>query len=213
MKKIALSFMTLLFSVLVFQSSAGVLLFEEGKHYQVISKTATSTPNVTEFFSFYCPHCYRFEFLAREIEGQLPEGAKFEKSHVDFMRTTSTETQQALSRALVVAEKFNMGHKMVDAIFEHIHKKKDTFSSEADIRALFEANGIEGKKFDDAMKSFTVKGAANKMKKMQDDLSNRSILSGVPMFIVNGKYKLLSKELKSKDDYLALVQFLLTKKD
>jgi thiol:disulfide interchange protein DsbA len=214
MKKIALSFLALVFSALVFNTHASsVLLYEEGKHYQVISTTASTTPNITEFFSFYCPHCYKFEFVAREMEKKLPPGAKFQKSHVDFMRTTSAETQQALSRALVIAEKFEIGHKMVDAIFKYIHKDKGNFANEGDIRKLFEDNGVDGDKFDKAMKSFTVKTAAKKMKKLQDDLSDQRFLSGVPMFVVNGKYKLLSKELKSMEDYLALVDFLLAKKD
>ncbi|MFT5164553.1 MAG: thiol:disulfide interchange protein DsbA [Alteromonadaceae bacterium] len=212
MKKIAVSFVALLFSTLMFNASA-VLQFQEGTHYEVINKTASSKPNVTEFFSFYCPHCYKFEFVAKEIEKQLPEGVTFKKSHVDFMRTTSIETQQALSRAMIAAEKFKMGHKMTDAIFKYIHKDKKNFANVEDIYALAAANGIDGEKFTKAMNSFTVKGAASKMKKAQEDLSNSRALTGVPMFVVNDKYKVISKELKSMEDYQALVQFLLTLKD
>lgn len=210
MKKIAVSFVALLFSSLIFNAQA-VLKFKEGTHYEVISKTASSQPNVTEFFSFYCPHCYKFEFVAKQLEKDLPENATFKKSHVDFMRTTSAATQQALSRALIVAEKFDVGHKMVNAIFVHIHKEKKNFSNEADIRQLFVDNGIDGDKFDKAMKSFSVKGAASKMKKAQNDLGPK--LTGVPMFVVNDKYKVLGRELKSMEDYQELVQFLLAKKD
>lgn len=212
MKKITATLLTLLFATFTFQSLANsVMLFEEGTHYQVINKTATKTPNITEFFSFYCPHCYKFEFLAKEIEKQLPKEGTFKKSHVDFMRNTSIETQQALSRALVVAEKYQMRDKMMDAIFVHIHKKKIGFSNEADIGKLFAANGIDSNKFRLGMKSVSVKATADKMKEVQDDLSKRRILNGVPMFVVNGKYKLLSRELKSKEDYLSLVNFLLAK--
>lgn len=210
MKKIAVLFVTLLFSSI---ANAVPELWQEGVHYQVINENASSEPNVTEFFSFYCPHCYKFEFVAREIEKTLPDGAKFKKSHVDFMRTTSTETQQALSRALVAAEKLNVGHEMVDAIFEHIHKKREAFKDEEDIKKLFIANGIDAAKYDKVIKSFSVKGEANKMKKAQDELSKNRVLTGVPMFIVNDKYKLLSRELRSMEDYLSLVKFLLAKKD
>ncbi|MFT4926989.1 MAG: thiol:disulfide interchange protein DsbA [Phenylobacterium sp.] len=211
MKKIAQSFAVLMLSALFFSAQANVLLFEEGKHYEVIGQTASSKPNITEFFSFYCPHCFKFEFIAEGIEHNLPENVTFKKSHVDFLRAASPETQHALTRAMVTAQKLKVGHKMVKAIFEHIHTQKQTFTGEADIRKLFVANGIDGKQFDSAMKSFGVKGAANQMKKAQDTLSAKRALTGVPMFVVNDKYKILSKELRSLEDYNALVQFLLSK--
>jgi thiol:disulfide interchange protein DsbA len=210
MKKFAVLFVTLLFSTMV---SAIPLRFEEDKHYQVISKTASTTPVVTEYFSFYCPHCFKFEFVAKGIEKALPAGTKFEKSHVDFMRSASQETQQLLSRALIASQKLKLGHKIIDAIFDHIHTQSKPFSDINDIKALFVANGIAAEEFDNAMNSFSVKGAANKMKKAQEDLSNRQVMTGVPMFIVNNKYKIISKELRSQQDYNDLVQFLLTKKD
>jgi thiol:disulfide interchange protein DsbA len=208
MKKFAVLFFALVFSTV---ASAIPLRFEEGKHYEVISKNASTTPVVTEYFSFYCPHCYKFEFVAKGMEKALPKGVKFEKSHVDFMRSASQETQQNLSRAMVAAEKLGLGHKIIDAIFDQIHKQRKPFKDMADIKKLFVANGVSEDKFDKAMNSFSVKGAANKMKKSQDDLSNRRVMTGVPMFIVNNKYKLLSKELRSIEDYNELVQFLLNK--
>lgn len=206
MKKFAVLFVTLLFSSMV---SAIPLRFEEGKHYEVVSKVASTTPNVTEFFSFYCGHCYKFEFIAKSLEKSLPEGVSFKKSHVDFLRAASQETQQSLTRALVVGEKLGIKGKITDAIFSQIHEKRQPFSSNDDIKSLFVANGADGKKFDQLMKSFGVKGAANKMKKVQDELSSRQVLTGVPMFLVNDKYKIVSKELRSMDDYNALVEFLL----
>ena len=102
MKKIAVLFIAMVFSTM---ASAIPLRFEEGKHYEVVGKIASATPNVTEYFSFYCPHCYKFEGIVRSLEESLPKGVKFKKSHVDFMRSASPETQRALSRAMVVGEK------------------------------------------------------------------------------------------------------------
>lgn len=217
MKKIVTSFVALLlstvFAALSLSAQASVLLYEEGKHYAVVSKTLSSKPNVTEYFSFYCPHCYKFEFVAKEIEKGLPDSVKFQKSHVDFMRSATPETQQALSRALVAADKLDVGHKMIEAIFAHIHKDRKPFSGEADIRKLFVENGVDGKKFDNAMKSFSVKGAANKMKKAQSDFAFGRGINSVPTFVVNGKYQLLAAELKSMEDYQNLVNYLLEKKE
>lgn len=36
--------------------------YKEGVHYTVVSEgPASAKPEITEFFSFYCPHCYNFE--------------------------------------------------------------------------------------------------------------------------------------------------------
>ena len=209
MKKFTALIFTLLISTLV---SATPWLFEEGKHYEVVGKVASAKPTVTEYFSFYCPHCFKFEFVAKEIENALPEGTKFAKSHVDFLRSASGDVQRSLTRAMIVADQMGAKHKIVDAIFNRIHKERKVFSGEADIRALFAANGLDVKKFDRLNTSFDVMEAAIKMKEAQDDLSKRQVLTSVPTFIVNNKYKILSAELRSVADYNSLVEFLLAKK-
>jgi thiol:disulfide interchange protein DsbA len=209
MKKFAVLCITLLFSSMV---SAIPLRFEEGKHYQVINKVADTTPNVTEYFSFYCPHCFKFERIVEQIEKSMPKGAQFKKSHVDFMRNASSATQQSLSKALVVGEKMGIGHKITAAIFKQIHVDIKPFKDESDIKALFAANGADVVKFEKLMKSFGVKGAANKMKKAQESLSNSKVLDSVPMLIVNNKFKINSREIRTLDDYNALIEMLLAMK-
>lgn len=45
--------------VLAFSASAAQ--FEDGKQYTTLEKPVAGEPQVLEFFSFYCPHCYQFE--------------------------------------------------------------------------------------------------------------------------------------------------------
>ena len=56
MKKIwlALAGMILAFSATAAQ-------FTDGKQYITLDKPVAGEPQVLEFFSFYCPHCYQFE--------------------------------------------------------------------------------------------------------------------------------------------------------
>ena len=52
----------------------------EGKQYQTIGLGHSVQPEVTEFFSFYCPHCYSFEMqykIPQKIKEALPEGTVF----------------------------------------------------------------------------------------------------------------------------------------
>ena len=171
---------------------------KEGVHYEVINEQATAKPEVKEFFSYYCPHCYSFEPLADKFKDSAKKnGFEFKKSHVDFLRAAGPEIQAMLTRALVAAERLDAPQAST-AIFKYIHKQRAVFTKEKDIRNLFVLNGVDGDKFDKAFNSFAVKAAARKMKKEQDELSRRGVLRSVPTFIVNGKYKINSQAFKAK---------------
>ena len=45
----------------LFSFNAFAANLEEGKQYVQVGQTASAQPEVIEFFSFYCPHCYAFE--------------------------------------------------------------------------------------------------------------------------------------------------------
>jgi len=195
--------------------SALAAQYEEGKHYEVIADQVTAKPEVKEFFSFYCPHCNSFEPTVQAMEKKLSADTEFKKIHVDFLRQASPEIQNTLARAYLVAKNIGKGDEVAHALFQHIHVAHKAFASDADIRAVVVAAGIDGATYDKAIKSFAVVGAAKQMKKEQDTLSSKRILTGVPMFVVNGKYKILNQGLdpsKMDQDFNDLVQFLLNKK-
>ncbi|WP_352289794.1 DsbA family protein, partial [Psychrobacter sp. GW64-MNA-CIBAN-0177] len=73
--------------------------FEVGNQYTVIDIEKSTTPQVTEYFSFYCPHCFKFEPVAHAIEENLPTGAVFIKNHVNFLGGVSPQAQSNLSLA------------------------------------------------------------------------------------------------------------------
>jgi thiol:disulfide interchange protein DsbA len=187
--------------------------YEEGKHYTMISEQATNTPELREYFSYYCPACRAYEPYLSEFEKALPDGAKFEKTHVDFMGHTSQEIQFMLSKALIIAEKTGVAKSFSPAIFKYLQTDRATVSSEKDLRNIFVLNGGDGAKFDKGMKSFSIISQAKRNKKIQDKLSQSRHLTGVPTMIVNGKYVINSKSLDDKNffaDYTALVAHLFT---
>ncbi|MBP8226892.1 MAG: DsbA family protein, partial [Pararheinheimera sp.] len=88
-----------------------------------------------------------------------------------------------------------------------------TFANDDDIKAVVVAQGIDADTYDKAIKSFTVAGGAKQMKKEQEALSSRRVLTGVPTFIINGKYKILNQGLSREnqdEEFKQLVNFLLT---
>lgn len=46
---------------MVMAFSASAAQFSDGTQYVTLDKPVTGEPQVLEFFSFYCPHCYQFE--------------------------------------------------------------------------------------------------------------------------------------------------------
>lgn len=188
--------------------------FEEGKHYEVIAEQPTAKPEVKEFFSFYCGGCSAFEPVAQSIAKKLPQDAEFKKVHVDFIRAASPELQNALARAYLVAKNLGKGDQVASAIFNQIHRNRAPFANENDIRSLVLIHDIDAETYDKAIKSFSIRGAANQMKKEQDELSNRRVLTGVPMLVVNGKYKIKNEALDSRNyeqEMQQLIDYLLQK--
>ncbi|WP_372624829.1 thiol:disulfide interchange protein DsbA/DsbL [Arsukibacterium sp.] len=188
--------------------------FVEGKHYQVIAEKASAKPVVKEYFSFFCGGCYGFEPVAQSLAKKLPDNAEFQKVHVDFIRAASPEIQNMLARAYLVGKNMGKGDQVASAIFNQIHRSRVPFVNEDDVRSLMLINDITAEEYEKAMRSFSVRGAANQMKKEQTELSESRVLSAVPMLVVNDKYKILNEALNQRDlenELQELISYLLSK--
>jgi thiol:disulfide interchange protein DsbA len=193
--------------------SASAAKYTEGEQYTKVSEKATSKPEVREYFSFYCPHCLKFEPLMEDVHQKLPQGVKFERNHVDFLRAASPTIQQLLSKAVVVADQMGMEKKLMGAVFNYIQVQRAVITSEKDIRNIFVLNGANGEEFDKLMASFSVISKANLMKKNQTKFSEKRALTGVPTLFVNGKYRINFQKLDKNNfeqDLHDLVAYLLT---
>ena len=210
MKKLVSLFALMFLPVLAFAAN-----YTEGEHYTKVNEEITAKPEVREFFSFYCPHCFQFEPFMAKLKTSIPADVKFEMNHVDFLRAASPKVQQMLSKAIVVAQQMDLDKKVIGALFNYIHVQRAVFTSEKDIRNVFVLNGADGEKFDKLMKSFGVVSKAKAMKKQQDYFANKGALKGVPTVIVNGKYRVDVQGLDKSNfeqDYINLVNHLLTLK-
>ena len=200
MKKLALLLLTIILSPI-----ASATEFSEGKHYQVISKApVTSAPEVTEYFSFLCGSCFRFEPLVKDLKANLPENIKFSKSHVEFL---GGSVGQDLSRALAVASLLNVQDTINPIIFNAVHVERQQFTGLQDIRQIFIDNGVDAKKFDSAARSFIANGRVSKMAHNAKKFS----VNSVPTFIVNGKYKILITRDTTSENFQELVKYLVDK--
>jgi thiol:disulfide interchange protein DsbA len=215
MKKLQQLVLVLLIPFFALSITACAEKYTEGKQYTKVNEAISSKAEVREYFSFYCPHCLRFEPFMEKVKENLPKGVKFERNHVDFLRAASPKIQAMLTKSVVVAEQLGMDKKLVGALFNYLQVQRAVITSEKDIRNIFVLNGADGAKFDKLMKSFSVNSRAKSMKKNQDIMAKNGALKGVPTIIVNGKYRINSQELDKNNfeqDYQNLIQHLLTLK-
>ena len=203
MKKL---FSILLITLLLPLSVNAADQWQEGKHYKVISDKATAKPEVKEFFSFWCPACYRFEPLVKSIKAGIDKDVKFTKVHVNFMQFTGPDVQEDATKAMIIARAMKKETELNAAIFNYIHQQKSTVSNLKDLRSVFIINGVEPEEFDKMAKSFSVKSLVNKNNK--EIAKFRKNLNGVPNFIVNGKYQAQFTREMTTDDIVNLIIWL-----
>ena len=192
------------FSLIMLSLSAHAAKFNEGEHYKVLDLEASKKPMVTEFFSFYCPHCNSFEPIIQQLKQQLPKDAKLQKNHVSFM---GGNMGLPMSKAYATMIALKVEDKMVPVMFNRIHTMNKPPRDEEELRQIFLNEGVDAKKFDAAYNGFAVDSMVRRFDKAFKD----SGLSGVPAVVVNNRYLVDAQGISSLDEYFELVNFLLKK--
>jgi thiol:disulfide interchange protein DsbA len=206
MKKFAVMFvMAMLLPLTACAQEAGSK-WKEGTHYKVLDREATDKPVITEYFSFWCPHCFQFEPIVAQIKAKKSEGTKFNKVHVNFMRFTGPDVQDDATKAMLIARAMKQEEAMNGAIFNYIHKQRASITGLKDLRNIFVVNGVDGAEFDKMAKSFGVNSMLRKNQQQIDDY--REYLTGVPSFVINGKYQPTFTADMTFDDIADLIVWL-----
>jgi thiol:disulfide interchange protein DsbA len=156
----------------------------EGKHYLRVSPPApVSAPagkiEVVEFFSYGCPHCYSLEPTIDAWSKRQPPDVVFKRVPVGF--NALYENYQKIYYAL---EAMGEVDKMQAKVFNAIHQQRQRLDKEADIAAFMTANGVDGAKFLEQFKSFSVQAKVRQAKQ----LSEAYKIDGVPTMGVQGIY-------------------------
>jgi protein dithiol oxidoreductase (disulfide-forming) len=203
MKKVLVT----LFAGLIFSLQACAQeQWQEGTHYTIVSDDASAKPEVLEFFSYWCPHCYQFEPLVKSIKEKLAADVEFKKVHVNFMGMAAPQTQDEASRALMIARALKKEEAMTKAIFNYIHVQRSAITGLKDLQNIFVVNGVEPEEFTKLASSFGVNTMLQKNNKLIEQY--RKNLSGVPNFIVNGKYQAKFTRDMTNDDIVDLIVWL-----
>lgn len=198
MKKYIVVLFTLLMAPLVNAAPE----FKEGVEYKVVNEVASSKPEVTEFFSYVCSHCYSFEPLMQKLQERVPQ-VQLKKVPVAFL---GREMGPVLQRAYGAAVLLKVEDKLTPAIFDQIHRQKKMPNDLDDIKAIFVANDVEAKDFDGVINSFALNG----MIAQYDKATERFNVRGTPTVVVKDKYELNMSEIGSEERFYRVVEYLLS---
>lgn len=193
-----------LFATLMVSLGVNAAQFQEGTHYKVLELEKSSRPVVTEYFSFYCPHCNSFEPIIAQLKKKIPAEAKFQKNHVSFM---GGNMGMSMSKAYATMVALKVEDKMVPVLFNRIHNMNKPPRNDDELRQIFLDEGVDAKKFDATFNGFAVDSMVRRFDKQFKD----SGLTGVPAVIVNNKYQVEAGSIQSLEEYFELVNFLLKK--
>jgi len=177
----------------------------EGQHYLSVSPPiAVDLPagrkaEVVEFFWYECPHCFAFDPAVEAWRQRLPADVVFRRVPVGF--TARHQATQKLYYALQAMGALDVMHPRV---FSAIHLLHQRLLSEAEMVAFAAANGIDGPKFADTLRSFQVSNLANKARSLSDAYK----CDAVPMLGIHGRWTTSGAQAGSNERSLAVVDFL-----
>ena len=182
--------------------------YQKGIHYDLIEPAIHTGISdrvvVTEFFSYGCGHCYNFEPLLESFESRLPEGVVVQRTPVIWNNNPGLKLLAKTYYAVEVLDVFEPVH---GAVFNTIHRQRKRLSSPEAVRAVFVENGVDAKDFDHAFGSFGI----DSMVRQAAARTEGARVQGTPSLMVNGKYRIDTRQAGSQANMLKIAAFLADK--
>jgi thiol:disulfide interchange protein DsbA len=180
--------------------------YEEGTHYVELTIPIRvrdgARIEVTEYFSYGCPHCYQFEPLLSNWQKNL-------SSDVVFNRTPAiwNDDYQVYAQTYYTAEALKITDKMHVALFEAIQNQGRRLNDPKSMAIFFSEFGVDPIDFAKVYQSFGTRASLQ-----QAEARGRAYRSsGVPALIVNGKYRVEGSMAGGNAEMLKVVNFLINK--
>ena len=195
----------------------------EGTHYDLLSpaqrtNVAAGKVEVMEVFSYGCPGCNQFQPVMAALEHSLPANAQMVFLPAAFH---PEEDWTMLQRAYFTAQALGISARTHQAIFDAVWKTgelsisdpatrrlKNPLPSIEDAAKCYERlTGVKSGLFLATARSF---GVDVKMR-AADSQVNAMQVPGTPCLVVNGKYRVNLDSLRTQDDVISIVRFLVDK--
>lgn len=177
--------------------------YVENAHYRTIpGGTLTAAPEVVEFFSYGCPHCRSVEPDFEKWMAQKPDNVK-----VVRVPAAWNARFELLARLYLALDEMGVAEKHSDAIFKAIHDEHKKLANKEEIVEFVATLGIDRQQFSALYDSEKVTVRLSESKA----LFARYRISGVPGFVVNGKYFTDTSMGGHGQELFNVINFLLSK--
>jgi protein dithiol oxidoreductase (disulfide-forming) len=197
--------------------------WSEGVQYvRLAPQQQTTAPSgkaeVMEVFSYGCPACNAFQPVMEKLRRSLPANAQLVYLPAAF---NPAEDWPMFQRAFLAAQALGIAERTHQAMFDAVWKTgelgitvpetnrlKQPLPSIADAARFYaRVAGVDAQQFLAMANSF---GIDSKMRAADAQILAMRV-DATPTLIVNGKYRVIRDELKSNDELIELVKYLVTK--
>ena len=187
-----------------------------GQDYQVLEKPLPGGEGkIVKIWAYDCPFCFKYD---AGVDPKVMPGAEqatglhFEMMHLEtkgkygraaseFLAYCQLEDQKAGVKSVEDAK--SLYKKAKDAWYQAYHKKGERWAAgeEAFLKTALDATGITADAFAAARKSAEVQQLADSWKPSYDVAK----IQGVPAYVVNGKYLVMTKSIRSVKGFTELL--------
>ncbi|HEX8986738.1 MAG TPA: thiol:disulfide interchange protein DsbA/DsbL [Rhodocyclaceae bacterium] len=178
----------------------------EGVDYSVLAQpqpTERGKIEVTEFFSYMCPHCAHFEPVLEPWVKALPKDVVFHRVPVVFR-----PQWEAPARLYLTLETMNEVDRLQVPVFNAIHVENSNLTSDAGVMEWIAKKGVDARKFSDVYNSFALQSKLLHAKQATAAYG----IDSVPSIVVAGKYRApTDKFTGTHEDLLKVVNALIVK--
>lgn len=179
--------------------------YHQGVDYEIRGERSTPAPEIREFFSFWCGHCFFMQEPFHAVAEYFADRAEFAMTPVGNL---GGEMGAESQRAYAVAELLDLTRDFTEELFVQIHMQNVIPEQHDDFVTLFERMGVPAGKFQQMFDSFAARGRVAEYNRMADALR----LEVVPELVVNGRYLIKMDNLKTVGELIDVIEFVLSLK-
>lgn len=154
-----------------------------GREYLMLPETQNTEAGekieVTEFFTYSCPHCNAFEPALVAWRTKNKEKIHFKRVHVAF-----SAADVPLQRLYATLEAMGITEQHHARVFDALHVKRMRLNTDEAIFAWAGAAGLDRAKFTDAYRSFGTLARVSRFKVMSDAY----LINQWPMIAIDGRF-------------------------
>jgi thiol:disulfide interchange protein DsbA len=191
----------------------------EGVDYLVLEKPIPNAQNtLVKVFSYDCPACYTWDKkIMPVIVPNLPVGLTYRPFHLKTRAKYGVQASELFAVLLVKDQESGLSdkelytekslmEKALEAYYQAYHEKRERWDAGPDafLKTGLDAVGMSKEEFETAKNSPKVKALLAEW----DASYEIAKIMGIPSFVVNGKYLINNKSIKSFDSMLAIINEL-----